>query len=132
VWDLGFNDSMSIILAQKVASEVRIIHYIEGTQRTLADYSAELKALTLDGQPINWGNFYLPHDGFAKRHQWKAGCRSLARVWLEHPANTADGCGTGHQESPGHLQPRVLQQGTRRKAVGVLEAVSAADHQHYE
>lgn len=69
VWDLGFNDSMSIILTQKVASEVRVIHYIEGTQRTLADYSAELKALTLDGQPINWGNFYLPHDGFAKRHQ---------------------------------------------------------------
>jgi phage terminase large subunit len=69
VWDLGFNDSMSIILTQKVASEVRVIHYIEGTQRTLADYSAELKALTLDGQPINWGQFYLPHDGFAKRHQ---------------------------------------------------------------
>lgn len=69
VWDLGFNDSMSIILTQKVASEVRVIHYIEGTQRTLADYSAELKALTLDGQPINWGSFYLPHDGFAKRHQ---------------------------------------------------------------
>jgi len=69
VWDLGFNDSMSIILVQKVASEIRVVHYIEGTQRTLADYSAELKALVLDGQPINWGNFYLPHDGFAKRHQ---------------------------------------------------------------
>jgi len=69
VWDLGFNDSMSIILAQKVSSEIRVIHYIEGNQRTLADYSAELKALTLDGQPINWGSHYLPHDGFAKRHQ---------------------------------------------------------------
>lgn len=69
VWDLGFNDSMSIVLAQKVASEIRVIHYIEGTQRTLADYSAELKALRLDDQPINWGHFYLPHDGFAKRHQ---------------------------------------------------------------
>ena len=69
VWDLGFNDSMSIILAQKVASEIRVIHYIEGTQRTLADYNAELKALRLDDQPINWGHFYLPHDGFAKRHQ---------------------------------------------------------------
>lgn len=69
IWDLGFNDSMSIILAQKLASEVRIIHYIEGTQRTLADYSAELKTLKLDNQPINWGNHYLPHDGFAKRHQ---------------------------------------------------------------
>lgn len=69
VWDLGFNDSMSIILAQKVASEVRIIHYVEDTQRTLADYSADLKALRLDGQPINWGACWLPHDGFAKRHQ---------------------------------------------------------------
>lgn len=69
IWDLGFNDSMSIILAQRVASEVRIIGYVEGTQRTLADYSAELRALKLDGQPINWGSAWLPHDGFAKRHQ---------------------------------------------------------------
>jgi phage terminase large subunit len=69
VWDLGFNDSMSIILTQKVSGEIRVIHYIEGSQRTLADYSAELKALRLDDQPINWGYHYLPHDGFAKRHQ---------------------------------------------------------------
>ena len=60
---------MAIILTQKVSSEIRIIHYIEGTQRTLADYSAELKALRLDGQPTNWGHHYLPHDGFAKKHQ---------------------------------------------------------------
>lgn len=69
IWDLGFNDSMAIILAQKVSSEIRIVHYIEGTQRTLADYSADLKALRLDGQPMNWGNAWLPHDGFATRHQ---------------------------------------------------------------
>lgn len=69
IWDLGFNDSMAIILAQRVASEVRIIHYIEGAQRTLADFSAELRALKLDGQPINWGSVWLPHDGFATRHQ---------------------------------------------------------------
>jgi phage terminase large subunit len=69
VWDLGFNDSMAIILAQKVSSEIRVVGYIEGTQRTLADYSAELKALRLDGQPMNWGSAFLPHDGFATRHQ---------------------------------------------------------------
>ena len=69
VWDLGFNDSMSIILAQKVSSEIRVIHYIEGQQRTLADYSAELRELRLDNEPIQWGTHYLPHDGFAKRHQ---------------------------------------------------------------
>jgi phage terminase large subunit len=69
IFDLGMADSMTLILAQKVASEVRIIHYIEGTQRILADYSAELRALRLDDQPMNWGTVYLPHDGFHTRHQ---------------------------------------------------------------
>jgi phage terminase large subunit len=69
VFDLGMADSMAIILVQKVASEVRVIHYIEGNQRILADYSAELKQLRLDDQPMNWGKVYLPHDGFHVRHQ---------------------------------------------------------------
>lgn len=69
IFDLGYNDAMTIILAQKVASEVRIIHYIEGNQRTLAEYNQELRGLTLDDQPIYWGNMFLPHDGFATKHQ---------------------------------------------------------------
>ena len=69
VFDLGMADNMTIILVQKVASEIRIIHYIEGNQRILADYNAELRALKLDDQPMNWGTCYLPHDGFHKRHQ---------------------------------------------------------------
>lgn len=69
VFDLGMADSMTLILVQKVASEIRVIHYIEGNQRILADYSAELRSLRLDDQPMNWGTLYLPHDGFHKRHQ---------------------------------------------------------------
>lgn len=69
VWDLGFNDAMSIALVQKVSSEIRVIHYIEDTQRTLASYSSELRALKLDGETPNWGKCFLPHDGFARRHQ---------------------------------------------------------------
>lgn len=69
VFDLGMADSTSIILVQKVASEIRVIGYIEGNQRILADYNAELRALRLDDQPMNWGNVYLPHDGFATKHQ---------------------------------------------------------------
>lgn len=69
VFDLGMADNMTIILVQKVASEIRIVHYIEGNQRILADYNAELRGLRLDDQPINWGTCYLPHDGFHKRHQ---------------------------------------------------------------
>jgi phage terminase large subunit len=69
VFDLGWNDAMTLILAQKIGSEIRVIHYIEGNQRTLADYSAELKSLRLDDQPMNWGTLFLPHDGFHTRHQ---------------------------------------------------------------
>lgn len=61
VWDLGFNDSMSIICVQRVASEIRVVRYIEDSFRTLADYIADLKALGW-----NWGIDYLPHDGRAK------------------------------------------------------------------
>ena len=69
VFDLGMADSMTLILVQKVSSEIRIIDYIEGNQRILADYSAELRNLRLDNQPMNWGSVYLPHDGFHTRHQ---------------------------------------------------------------
>jgi phage terminase large subunit len=61
VWDLGWNDSMSIILVQRSASELRIVDYIEDSHRTLADYAMQLKAM-----PLNWGVHYLPHDGFSK------------------------------------------------------------------
>jgi phage terminase large subunit len=69
VFDLGMADSMTLILVQKVASEIRVIHYIEGNQRILADYNAELRALRLDDQPMNWGSLFLPHDGFHVKHQ---------------------------------------------------------------
>ena len=61
IWDLGWNDSMSIILVQRQASEIRVVDYIEGSHRTLSDYVMDLKE-----RRINWGNDYLPHDGFTK------------------------------------------------------------------
>jgi phage terminase large subunit len=64
VWDLGWNDSMSIILVQRAASELRIIEYIEDSHRTLADYATELK-----NKPYNWGVDYLPHDGFSRDYK---------------------------------------------------------------
>lgn len=58
VFDLGWNDSMSIILVQRHISEIRVIDYIEDDHKTLDWYSAELKM-----KRLNWGNLYLPHDG---------------------------------------------------------------------
>lgn len=64
IWDLGWNDSMSIGLVQRAASEIRIIDYIEDSHRPLPSYVQEL-----DDMRLNWGSDWLPHDGFAKRHQ---------------------------------------------------------------
>lgn len=66
IWDLGWNDSMSIILVQRHISEIRVVEYIEDSHRTLADYVADLKAKRFNDQPVNWGHDWLPHDGFSK------------------------------------------------------------------
>lgn len=58
VWDLGWNDAMSICLVQKVRSEIRFIDYIEDSHKTLDWYAAELNT-----RRYNWGYDYLPHDG---------------------------------------------------------------------
>lgn len=58
IWDLGWNDAMTIILVQKIRSEIRIIDYIEDSHKTLDWYAAELGKRNL-----NWGTDWLPHDG---------------------------------------------------------------------
>lgn len=64
IWDLGFNDSTSIIFAQRQGSEIRIIDYIEDSHRTLDDYVGEIQQ-----KRYNWGTDWLPHDGAAKNLQ---------------------------------------------------------------
>lgn len=61
VWDLGWNDSMSIILCQRLRSEIRVIEYIEDSHKTLDHYAA-----LLNTKPYNWGTDWLPHDGRTK------------------------------------------------------------------
>jgi phage terminase large subunit len=64
VVDLGWNDAMSIIVAQRAGSECRITHYIEESFQTLDWYSAELRKLNL-----NWGKMWLPHDAVHKDYK---------------------------------------------------------------
>lgn len=61
VWDLGWNDSMTIALVQRVRSEIRVIEYIEDSHKTLDHYAA-----LLNGKALNWGYDFLPHDGRTK------------------------------------------------------------------
>ncbi len=61
ICDLGFNDFMSLLLVQRLGSEIRIIRYIEDRFRFIPSYSQELRELNL-----NYGSIWLPHDGFAQ------------------------------------------------------------------
>jgi phage terminase large subunit len=61
ICDLGFNDFMSLLLVQRLASEIRVIRYIEDRMRTIPSYSQELRDLKL-----NYGKVWVPHDGRAK------------------------------------------------------------------
>ena len=58
VFDLGWNDALTMILVQRGISDIRIIEYIEDSHKTLDHYSALLR-----NKNLNWGDLYLPHDG---------------------------------------------------------------------
>lgn len=64
VWDLGWNDAMSIGMVQRGPQDVRVIDYLEDSHRTLDWYVAQLEK-----RPYRWGTDYLPHDGRTRNFQ---------------------------------------------------------------
>lgn len=67
IWDLGWNDAMSIVMVQKPSpSSLNIINYREDNARTYAEYMGDLQALG-----YMWGTHWLPHDG--THHDPKSG-----------------------------------------------------------
>jgi len=80
VWDLGWNDSMSILCVQRSASEVRIIDFLEDSHRTLDDYVADLKE-----RRWNWGYDWLPHDGATKNIQTGKSAEEVLRKLQRSP-----------------------------------------------
>lgn len=64
VWDLGWNDAMTIAMVQITPQDIRIIDYIEDSHRTYDWYVTQLEK-----RPYRWGIDYLPHDGKTKNPQ---------------------------------------------------------------
>lgn len=64
VWDLGWNDAMTIGFVQRSPTDVRVIDYIEDRNRTLDWYVAEMER-----REYRWGTDYIPHDGRARNFQ---------------------------------------------------------------
>lgn len=66
VWDLGWNDAMSIIMVQKpTPTTVSIINYIEDNQRGYDEFLEDMKHLR-----YRWGTDWMPHD--AEHHDPKS------------------------------------------------------------
>ncbi|THJ36182.1 PBSX family phage terminase large subunit [Lampropedia aestuarii] len=64
VWDLGWNDAMTIGFVQRGPQDVRLIDYIEDSHRTLDWYVAQIEK-----RPFRWGTDFLPHDGRTRNFQ---------------------------------------------------------------
>lgn len=56
-WDLGWADKTSIIMAQSVGQELRLIDYVEDRHKKVSHYVSELQK-----RPYVWGVDWLPHD----------------------------------------------------------------------
>lgn len=61
VWDLGWNDAMTIGFFQRTHAELRCIDYIEESHHTLDWYVKEIEK-----RDYRWGKDFIPHDGKAK------------------------------------------------------------------
>lgn len=80
IWDLGWNDAMTIILCQKDTQSIRIIDYIEDTHRTL-DYYVGL----LNSKPYRYSVDFLPHDGRTRNFQTGKSTEDLLRSMGRSP-----------------------------------------------
>lgn len=80
VWDLGWNDAMAIIFAQRLGGELRVIDYIEDSHKRLDEYVLDIKT-----RAWNWGVDYLPHDGAAENIQTGQSAETVLRKLGRNP-----------------------------------------------
>lgn len=80
VWDLGWNDAMTIIMVQRGPMDIRIIDYIEDSNRTLDWYVGELAK-----RPYRWGTDFIPHDGRTRNFQTGKSTEELLRAMGRSP-----------------------------------------------
>jgi phage terminase large subunit len=80
VWDLGWNDAMTIIMVQRGPQDIRILDYIEDSNRTLDWYVAELAK-----RPYRWGTDFIPHDGRTRNFQTGKSTEELLRAMGRSP-----------------------------------------------
>ena len=81
VWDLGWNDAMSIGMFQRSASELRCIGYIENSHHTVDWYVRELEK----NKDYRWGTDFIPHDGRSRDHNSGKSTEDILRTMGRRP-----------------------------------------------
>jgi phage terminase large subunit len=71
---LGWNDAMTIIMVQRGPQDIRVLDYIEDSNRTLDWYVAQLAK-----RPYRWGTDFIPHDGRTRNFQTGKSTEELLR-----------------------------------------------------
>ena len=124
VWDLGWNDAMSIIMVQKpVPTVLNVINYLEDSFHRYDEFIADLKALR-----YNFGTDWLPHDG--AHHNPQTG--SSAKQTLERLGRNVKIIGKSDPEAriraARMMFPRVyIDNSTRNRTTGFLGAARLVD-----
>jgi len=80
IWDLGWNDAMTIIMVQRGPQDLRLLDYIEDSNRTLDWYVAQLEK-----RPYRWGTDFLPHDGRTRNFQTGKSTEEILRSMSRKP-----------------------------------------------
>ena len=77
IWDLGWNDLMTVVMVQKPhPSALNVINYIEDSQITYVELMA-----AMDNLRYSWGTDWMPHD--AEQHDPKSGTNAK-KLLLAH------------------------------------------------
>lgn len=74
VWDLGWNDLMTVVMVQKpTPTTLNVINYVEDSQITYAEMIQ-----VMDGLRYRWGKDWLPHD--ATQHHPTSGTNAAGTI----------------------------------------------------
>ena len=97
VWDFGFNDAMAVLMCQRRMNELRIIDYLEVTQKSIPDVVPMLAE-----KRYNWGYDFLPHDGYTRDHKRGESTEDILKAFGRRPmplnqANPKEAVGTIEQ-----------------------------------
>ena len=120
VFDLGWNDSMSIVIAQRAGSECRIIDYVEESHQTLDWFSNLLKH-----KNYNWGKLYLPHDAVAKDYRTGQSADEITNSNMDLSQRTEEQA-SSLEETAAALEQ--LTQAVRLNAENAYKASELAGH----